>query len=66
MIIKGEAHQHDFQKVYKKTVPVRNVVREDGKTILDRISGVDTIYYKKCTGKNCNTTLTFHLTRKKK
>lgn len=66
MIIKGEPHKHDFQKVYKKTVPVRSVIREDGETILDRISGVDTIYYKKCSGEHCKATLTFHLKRKKK
>lgn len=67
MIVKKQAqHVHRFgSEVFEKTVPIRQAIKDGGKTVRDIMTAKDTIYYRKCEGEHCKETLAFHMKRRK-
>jgi hypothetical protein len=71
MIVEKEGHTHKFgNEVFQKVIPLRQVLNEDGVTKRDTITGIDTIYYRKCvtkvSSKDCKETQAFHASRETK
>jgi hypothetical protein len=55
------AHEHKFDTPVESTVTMRRYVKEDGKTIPDTITAIDTLKLWKC---KCGVTRAYNLERK--